>query len=118
MDAVQEPNPEQNELSSQAGQAKSATNEPITHDIKSWDENKLLEWIQQKLPTPLEPADAQKILELPINGSIFLQGAGDWKFFDYAGFSFSPGVQLAELAKLAREISKHYLSCYGRNLDS
>lgn len=115
MDAVQESNPEQNELSSQAGQAKSATNEPVTHVIKKMDKNKLLEWITKKLSPPLDPADEQKILEFNMNGSVFLRGAGNWEFFTSAGFSWGAGVELAELA---RETSKHYLSCYGRNLDS
>ena len=107
--------PEQNELSSQAGQAKSAANEPTIEEIRSWDKNKLLLWIQQKLSTPLEATDAEKILKAVINGSVFLRGAGNKEFFQSAGLSFGASVELAELA---RETSKHYLSCYGRNSDT
>ena len=108
MDAIPEPNPEQNELSSQA-------NEPTTHEIRSWDKNKLLLWIQQKLSVPLEPTDAEKFLNAGIDGTVFFGGADDKKFFQDAGLSFGASFKLAELA---RETSKHYLSCYGRNSDS
>ena len=115
MDTFPEQNPEQNELSSQAGQAKSAANEPTTHEIRSWDKNKLLLWIGEKLPTPLEPTDAETVIKAVINGNVFLQGAGNKEFFQSAGFSFGAS---AELAELARKTSEHYLSCYGRNSDS
>jgi hypothetical protein len=108
MDAFPEPNPEQNELSSQA-------NEPTTHEIRSWDKNKLLLWIQQKLSVPLKPTDAEKFLNAEIDGSVFLQGADDKKFFQDAGLSFGASFKLA---KLAGETSKHSLSCYGRNSDT
>jgi hypothetical protein len=114
MGAFPEPNPEQNELSSQAGQAKSAADKPTIQEIRSWDETKLLKWIQQKLSIPLKPEDADKVVTAVINGSVFLRGA-DNKFFQSAGLSFGASVELAELA---RETSKHYLSCYGRNSDS
>jgi hypothetical protein len=115
MDASLEPTPELNELSSQAGQAKSAADEPTIQDIRSWDKKKLLPWIQKKLSVPLEPTDTKKLLNIGINGSVFLQGAGNKEFFQSAGLSFGASVQLAELA---RETSKHYLSYYRRNSDS
>ena len=106
MDAVSKPNPEQNELSSQA-------NEPTTLEIRSWDKNTLLEWIEKTVP--LESTDKEKFLNAGIDGIVFFGGAGDMKFFQGAGLSFGASFKLAELA---RETSKHSLSCYGRNPDS
>jgi hypothetical protein len=114
MHAIPEPNPEQNELSSRAGQAKSATDKPTTEKIGLWDENRLFKWIQEKLPIPLKDEDGAKFLNAGIDGTVFLRGADDKKFFQDAGLSFGASVKLAELA---RETSKHYLSCYGRNSD-
>ena len=115
MGAFPEPHPEQNKLSSQAGQAKFAADEPTIEEIGSWDENKLLEWIQRKLSIPLKHEDGAKFLNAVIDGSVFLLGADDKKSFQGAGLSFGASVKLAELA---RETSKHSLSCYGRNSDS
>jgi hypothetical protein len=115
MDAFLEPNPEQNGLSSQAGQTKSAANEPTTHEIRSWDKNKLLLWIQQKLSVPLEPTDAKRFLNARIDGTVLFGGAGNMGFFERAGLSFGASFKVAELAG---ENSKHSLSCYGRNSDS
>jgi hypothetical protein len=117
MDAFPKTNPEQNELSSQAGKAKSAANEHTTQEIRSWDKNKLLLWIQQRLSTTLEPTDAEKILKASISGSVFLRGAGNKEFFQSAGLSFGVSVELAELAKETKQ-SKYYLSYHGRNSDS
>ena len=99
MSSSQAPNPKQDELSSQTGQSKSAADEPTIEEIRSWDENKLLQWIQQKLPAPLEPKDVKRFLNAVIDGSVFLRGAGDRKFFQDAGLSFVASVKLAELAK-------------------
>jgi hypothetical protein len=115
MGAFPEPNPEQNKLSSQASQAKFAADNPTIEEIRSWDENKLLEWIQRKLSIPLKDEDKAKFLNAVIDGSIFLLGAGDNKFFQGTGLSFGASIKLAELA---RETSKHSLSCYGRGSDS
>ena len=87
--------------SSQGRKAESAANEPTTQEIESWDKNKLLLWIQQKLSTPLEPKDAEKVVKAVINGSVFLKGAGDRKFFQSAGLTFGASVELAELARKA-----------------
>jgi hypothetical protein len=62
--------------------------------IRGWDKNKLLPWIQQKLYTPLEPTDAETLLKAVINGSVFLQGAGNKEFFQSAGFSFGASVKV------------------------
>jgi hypothetical protein len=116
MDASPELTPELNELSSQAGRAKSAADEPTVQDIKSWDKEKLLGWIQDELSTtPLKPTDTEKLLNAEIDGKAFLGGAGNKEFFRSAGLSLGASFKLAGLAG---EISKHSLSCYGRNSDS
>ena len=107
----------QNKLSSQAGQAESAAKEHTFQEIKSWDKDTLVPWLEQKLSTTLEPTDAEKILEAGISGSVFLRGAGNKEFFKSAGLSFGVSVELAELAKEIKT-SKHYLSYHGRNSDS
>ena len=90
MDAIPEPTPEQNDLSSQAGQAKSAADEPTIEEIGSWDENKLLEWIQQKLSIPLKHEDEAKFLNAGIDGIVFLQGNDNKEFFQRAGLPLGP----------------------------
>jgi hypothetical protein len=115
MDASPEPTPELNELSSQASQTKSTTNEPTFQEIRSWDKNKLLQWIQDKLSVPLELTDTEKLLNAEIDGTVFFRGAGNMGFFERAGLSFGASFKLA---KLAGETSKHSLSCYARNSDS
>jgi hypothetical protein len=99
MSTFPESNPKQNEQSSQAGQAKSAANEPTIEDIRSWDKNKLLLWIQRKLSSPLELTDAEKFLNAGIDGTVFFGGADDKKFFEGAGLSFGASFKLAELVE-------------------
>ena len=77
----------------------SATNEPTMQEIRSWDEDKLLKWIQQKLSTPLVPTDSETISKAVISGSVFLRGADDKNFFQDAGLSFGASFELAELAE-------------------
>ena len=109
MSTFPESSPEQSELSSQVGQATSAANEPTAQEIRTWNKNQLLEWVQRKLPSPLEPEDAEAFLKARMNGEAFLELAGDRAFFIDNGFSVGGSVQLA---KLAREIvgkkSKNY----------
>ena len=113
MNAIPEPNPEQNELSSQSGQAKSAADKRTTKNIGRLDENELLQWIQQKLSIPLKHEDGAKFLNAVIDGSVFLRGAGDKKFFQDAGLSFGASFKLAELAREIKK-SKHSLSYHER----
>jgi len=98
MSAFPEPNPKQNNLGSQAGQAMPAANEPTAQEIRTWNKNKLLEWVQRKLPSPLEPEDAEAFLKARMNGDAFLYLAGDRATFQENGFSVGGSVQLASLA--------------------
>ena len=55
--------------------------------------------MRTKLYIPLKPMDEKVFLNAVINGSVFLEGAGDRAFFRSAGLSFGAGVELARLAK-------------------
>src|SRR5436305_10455012 len=111
-----EANSTQDELSSRFDQTMSATNEPTVDEIRSWSKDELLKWIQQQLPNPLEPEDAEKCFNARINGHVFLKGAGDKQFFRDAGLSFEASVELAELAKEAVGRKSKYF--HGRHADS
>jgi len=72
---------------------------PTIREIERWRATVLVEWIQRALDPPLDPDDAEKIIQAKINGRVFLNGAGDPDFFMRAGFSFGASVELSELAK-------------------
>jgi hypothetical protein len=46
-------------------------------EVRRWDAAKLVDWIQQVLDPPLRSDDRKKILKADIDGSVFLEGAGD-----------------------------------------
>jgi hypothetical protein len=116
--------PEQNPgLSSPGEQEKPVTNEPIIK-IRKMDYEELLTWIQQEQPTLLRGEDVENFKKERIKGHIFLDHAGDWKFFK-EGCNLPTGPS-DELAKLASEVigketigikSKSYLSCHARHAD-
>jgi hypothetical protein len=76
-----------------------AENEPTAEAIESLDEEKLLEWIQKKLPSLRRTDNNDRFLKSRINGHVFLMGAGNEDFFMEAGLPFRPSVELAELAQ-------------------
>ena len=76
-----------------------AENEPTAEAIESLDEEKLLEWIQKKLPSLRETDNNDRFVKSRIDGHVFLMGAGDEDFFMEAGLAFGPSVELAELAQ-------------------
>src|SRR4051794_36211293 len=88
MSTSPEPNHKQNEQSSQAGQTQSSENESTVEDIRRWDKNKLLLWIQQRLSIPLGSKDKEAFLDAEIHGSVFLRGAGKMEYFEHAHLSF------------------------------
>jgi hypothetical protein len=110
--------PEQNPgPSSPGGQEKPVTNEPIIEKIREMDNEELLEWIQQEKPRLLKGEVLEKFKKEYISGYVFLDRAGDQKFFREE--SKLPSGPSLELAKLASEIigkeaigieSKSYLS--------
>ena len=64
------------------------------------DPTTLLDFVQRKLDLPLNEKNAQKLLDVEINGSAFLQGAKDETFFAKAGLAFGPSVNLRELVRM------------------
>ena len=99
MSTLPDPDPKQTDRSSQVGQAEPTINEPTVQEIRSFDEAKLLEWIQQKLSVPLKPDDEEKFLNARIDGEIFSNLGGNWEFFMRVGFSYGVSDKLAELAR-------------------
>ena len=100
-----ETNLRQTEARPQAGQA--ATNNPTIQEIKDWDENELLQWIQKEKPKLLTGKILEKFKEAYIIGDVFLKHAGDRKFFREE-CELPPGISdgLASLAEDIRGKSK------------
>jgi hypothetical protein len=77
--------------------------EPTIGEIKWWDEDKLVKWIQQKRPNLLTGEDVKKLKTGRISGLAFLLAV------DHKVESFENGCKLRigaslELTNLAREI--------------
>jgi hypothetical protein len=89
--------PEHN--SKQASQA-----EPTIEEVKYWDEDDLLKWIQQRHLKLLKGDDLKKLKEECIDGVVFLNHAGDEKFFHEKCNLASETSE--RLANLAREIAE------------
>ena len=71
-----------------------------TQKMESWNESRLLAFIQDNLQNPL-PADEKKLLDARIDGSAFLEDARDRTIFKEAGLAVG---LCANLSKLARTI--------------
>ena len=101
MSTLPDPDPRQTDRSSQVGQAEPTINEPAVQELRSWNEAKLLEWIQQKLSVPLKPDDEEKFLNAEISGEVFLDSAGSEDFYTRPsiGLSFGASFRLAKLAR-------------------
>jgi hypothetical protein len=76
---------------------------PTIEEIKNWDEEDLLEWIQQKRPKLLKDDDIKKLKEARISGDVFVDHAGDVEFFENK-CNLPIGIS-ERLAKLARKIA-------------
>ena len=84
--------------SKQASQA-----EPTIEEIKNWDEDDLLKWIQQRYPKLLKGDDFKKLKGERVDGVVFLDHAGDKKYF-HEECNLASGTS-ERLAKLAKEIA-------------
>ena len=74
--------------------------EPTTEEIKQWDEDELLGWIQQKRPKLLKGDDLKKLKEAHIPGRAFLIYAGEVEFFKTeCNLPIETSVMLANLAR-------------------
>jgi hypothetical protein len=80
--------------SKQASQA-----EPTIEEIKEWDKNKLLKWIQQKRRGLLEGDNLKTFEATFIRGRVFVKHAGDVEFFKHkCGLPIGISEELADLA--------------------
>lgn len=109
---------------SPGGQEKPVTNEPIIEKIRKMNSEELLRWIQGEKPELLKGEVLKKFKKEYISGYVFLDRAGDRKFFREE--SKLPSGPSLELAKLASEVigketmgikSKSYLSCHAYHAD-
>ena len=86
-------------------------NDPTIQEIKDWDEEELLQWIQKEKLKLLKGKILEKFKEAYISGNAFLEHAGDEKFFRI-NCQLPPGISydLASLAENLREKSKSHLN--------
>jgi hypothetical protein len=102
-----DPNPKQDELSSQSSQAMPATNKLTIDEIKSWKRNHLFDWIQLNLTKPLDDDEKELFLKAKVNGQAFLGLAGDVDFFEkHIHLVLGVAKNLAQLAKNLVELVK------------
>ena len=80
----------------------SATNKPTVEEIRCWNRGQLLDWIQQNLIEPLDDEDKELFLKAKINGKVFLNHAGDERFFRKR-CKLPPGIS-DSLASLASKV--------------
>jgi hypothetical protein len=85
-------------ISNQASHTK-----PTIEEIKEWNEDELLKWIQQKRPGLLRGDNLEKFKAAFIHGGFFVKQAGDVGFFQKER-NLPIGIS-GELADLAREIA-------------
>src|SRR5438045_8398207 len=91
MSTSTETNIKRSEVISQSSQAMPATNKLTVDEVKSWNTNELLEWIQQNLGNPLDKEDKELLFKAKIDGEAFLGLANKVDFFiSYVGLS--PGA--------------------------
>jgi hypothetical protein len=70
--------------------------------MKEWDEDKLLTWIQQELSRPLKDDTIKKFRDAEISGRTFLKLANNEDFFNQKlGLSIGLSLDLASLASEA-----------------
>ena len=79
--------------------------QPKMEEVKGWDNDDLLSWIQQSRPKLLRVGDnLEKFKAAQISGRAFLMQAGDMEFFKRE--CHLPAGPSVELAELAREIAE------------
>jgi hypothetical protein len=73
--------------------------EPTIEEIKKFDKNKLLEWIQRKRPGLLEDDNLETFKKAFIRGNVFVKYGCDVGFFeDGCHLPFGISCELVELA--------------------
>src|SRR5271163_1389437 len=95
-----EPESEQTELSTQ-----DLPTIPTVQEMKTWDKEKVLRWIQQRDPNILEGDNLNTFIESKICGSAFL--ASSVKFYSReCGLPPGPSLALGDLVNEVKEGSK------------
>ena len=61
---------------------QASSTKPTIEETNKWDNDKLLEWIQQRLPKLLKGGILEKFKTAHIRGDVFLNHAGDVEFFE------------------------------------
>ena len=71
--------------------------------MKDWDQDNLLQWIQQKRPNLLRREHLDKFRAAEFLGETFLRRAGDVDFFMKAGLPLGVSEVLASLGDEVKE---------------
>jgi len=77
---------------------------PTVQEMKTWDKEKVLRWIQQRDPTLLEDDDLHNFIEERIDGRAFL--VSDVEFYKSCGLHRGVGQSLKYLADEVKEEGK------------
>ena len=73
---------------------------PTTEQVKKWDEDKLIDWIKEYRPNLVKVGQLEKLKAEYISGEIFLNHAGDVRFFkNECGLTAGASDWLANLAR-------------------
>jgi hypothetical protein len=76
---------------------------PTVEEMTTWDEARLLKWIQRQKPNLLRPEYLDKFTAAGLLGESFLRHAGDVDFFMKAGLSLGISEVLANLGDKVKE---------------
>ena len=83
------------------------TPNPTMEEVKEWNKDKLLKWIQQERPKLLDDDDVEKFEAAKISGDVFLTLAGDVGFFrSQCNLPPGPSKGLANLAEEMNVVNK------------
>ncbi|KAN0069950.1 hypothetical protein V8E54_012256 [Elaphomyces granulatus] len=83
------------------------TPNPTMEEVKEWNKDKLLKWIQQERPKLLDDDDDEKFEAAKISGDVFLTLAGDVGFFrSQCNLPPGPSKGLANLAEEMNAVNK------------
>jgi hypothetical protein len=76
---------------------------PTVEQMKDWDTDELLQWIQKKKPNLLSSRNLERFIAAEILGEGFLWAAGDVDSFMKAGLSLGVSEVLASLGDEVKE---------------
>jgi len=76
---------------------------PTAQQMNKWDQDELLQWIQQKKPNLLSHDDLEKFTAAKFLGESFLRRAGDLDIFTKAGLPVGVSEVLANLGDEVKE---------------